>query len=455
MRLVPGSLAVCAFALAGIAGAAGADETPPGAPPAAEHDHGADEGVKVHLGGELKAHGRWSQDDRFPLAFPFPPDFVPQGQPNVAMQTVAPGASLEISKALLHLDVEMPRGIAAHLKVAFIDLYGRNPTSTDQTVNVEEAWVVFGRKRGWLEPFTGNSFYAILGKAPKFERQPFRRLESYGLVSTALNRFNDIQTQVGGSLGSHLYFFGQVSVGNPIFMRDPNAIAGDNGTSPPPNPDPKLHSGFPILYHAEVEELSYDGRFEYGGGGGARFVSADLRRGLDLLGYYYSRRLAEKARLRGTFYSGDLRLIDGTGTAGIGLPITGDMRDKYGVSADLRLGELSGFAQIAHETIAGLPRTGYEVEAGYRIVLGDTGDAGALFPAVQPAVRYSRLDNHFSAPADFVAPSFAWDWGKLDAGLRVTIVRRVDLTLEYAWNDIAAPRRIRHDEALATLRLEF
>ena len=124
--------------------------------PAAEHAHGEEDGsFKVHLSGELKANGRWSQDDRFPLAFPFPPDFVPQGQPNVAMQTVAPGASLEVSKALLHLDVTLPRGIATHVKIGFIDLYGRNPTSTDQTVNVEEAWIAFGKKRGWLEPFTG------------------------------------------------------------------------------------------------------------------------------------------------------------------------------------------------------------------------------------------------------------------------------------------------------------
>ena len=420
-----------------------------------EHAHGEDDSVKVRLSGELKAHGRWSQDDRFPLAFPFPPEFVPRGQQDVAMQTVAPGASLEVSKALLHLDVEQPRSIAAHLKVGFIDLYGRNPTSTDQTVNVEEAWVVFGHRRGWLEPFSGSSLYALVGKAPKFERQPFRRLESYGLVSTALNRFNDLQVQAGGSLGSHAYGFGQVSVGNPIFMRDPNALAGDNGTDPPPNPDPKLHSGFPILYHAEVEELSYDGRFEYGGGGGVRFVSADLRRGLDVLAYYYQRRLADGARLRGTFYKGDLRLIDGTGTAGIGLPITGDSREKYGASADLRLGELSGFVQLAHETIAGLPRTGFEVEAGYRIVLGDLADTSDLFPAIQPAVRYSRLDNGFAAPPDFVAPSFAWDWSKLDAGVRVTIVKRLDLTLEYAWHDVAASRKIRHDEALATLRVLF
>ena len=84
-----------------------------------------------------------------------------------------------------------------------------------------------------------SSLYALVGKAPKLERQPFRRLDSYGLVSTAFNRFPDLQVQVGGSIGTHAYFFGQLSNGNPIFMRDPNALAGDNGTDEPPNPEPR------------------------------------------------------------------------------------------------------------------------------------------------------------------------------------------------------------------------
>jgi hypothetical protein len=237
-RLLRGATAVLALAPAGVRAQ---DAT------AADHEHGAGEGFSVHLSGELKANARWSEDDRFPLAFPFPPDFVPVGEPNVALQTVSPGGSFEVSKALVHVDVEMPRSITAHLKVGFIDLYDRNPTSTDQTVNVEEAWIGFGKKRASLEPLPGTSFFVLAGKAPKFERQPLRRLESYGLVSTSFNRFNDLQLQLGGSVGSHFYLLGQVSDGNPIFMRDPNVLAGDNGTDPPPLPDPRLHSGFPIL----------------------------------------------------------------------------------------------------------------------------------------------------------------------------------------------------------------
>jgi len=411
------------------------------------------DGFKLKLSGELKVHGRWSEDDRFPLAFPFPPEFVPVGQPDVALQTVAPGSSLEVGRALVNLDVEMPRSISAHVQVGFINLYDRNPTSTDHTVDVREAWIAFGTKRGSLEPLPGSSLYALVGKAPKLERQPFRRLESYGLVSTAFNRFGDLQLQVGGSVGTKVYFAAQLSAGNPIFMRDPNALAGDNGTDMPPNPDPKLHPGFPILYHAEVEELELDDRFEYGGALGARFLSADQQRGLDLMGFYYRTRLSEGAKLRGTFYEGDLDILDGAG--GLPLPISGDDREEYGANLDVRWGGFSLFGQVVKEEAAGLPRTGFEVEAGYRLVLGDLADPNDLFPQVQPAVRFSRLENDFAAPRGFVAPSFAWDWDKLDIGLRVTIIRRLDLTLEYSYHDIAASRPINHDEALATLRVVF
>jgi hypothetical protein len=352
-------------------------------------------------------------------------------------------------------DASFPRGIRARVKVDFIDLYDRNPTSTDKKVDVDEAWVSFGRRQESLAPIEGTSLYALVGKAPKFERQPFRRLESYGLVSTAFNRFPDLQVQVGGSIASAVYFFGQVSNGNPVFMRDPNVLAGDHGTGapPPPNPDPALDTGFPIFYHAEVEDLEIDDRFEYGGGGGVRLLSGDRRRGVDVLGFYYRTRLSEKARLNGTYYQGDLELLRGAG-----IPpdqLEGDERTEYGANLDLRLGGFTAFAQLVKEEAASLPRTGFEVEASYRLALGDLADPKALFPAIEPAVRYSRLDNDWTAPPIFITLSALWDWQKWDLGVRTTIVKGLDLTLEYSYNDIGAARAIQHDEFLATLRFRF
>jgi hypothetical protein len=442
-----GLLAICCLVVQ--SPLAGAQEEP------AEYFEKKDEGVSFRISGEVKAHYRWSEDDRFPLRTPFPPGFVPVGQENVALQTVAPGSSLEVSKATVSLDVALPRQVSARVKLDFIDLYDRNPTSTDKKVDVDEAWVALGRRQESLLPTEGTSLYALFGKAPKFERQPLRRLESYGLVSTAFNRFPDLQFQVGGSIGSAFYFFGQVSNGSPIFLRDPNVLAGDNGTGtpPPPNPDPALHSGFPIFYHAEVEDLELDDRFETGGGAGLRFLSADRRFGVDVLGFYYRTRLSEEARLNGTFYQGDLEILRGAG-----IPpdqLSGDERTEYGGNLDLRLGGFTAFAQFVKEEAASLPRTGFEVEASYRLVLGDLADAKSLFPSLEPAVRYSRLDNDWTAPPIFIALSALWDWQKWDFGLRTTIVKGLDLTLEYSYNDIGAARTIGHDEFLATLRFRF
>jgi hypothetical protein len=227
----------------------------------------------------------------------------------------------------------------------------------------------------------------------------------------------------------------------------------DPGGAHESNPDPKLHSGFPILYHAEVEELETDDRFEYGGALGLRLLSADQGHGIDVMGFNYKTRLSEGAKLRGTFYEGDLDILNGAGD--LSLPINGDEPEEYGLNLDTRVGGFSLFAQLVKEEAAGLPRLGIEVEGGYRFALGDLADPGDLFPAIQPAVRWSRLENDFTAPRGFVAPSFAWDWDKLDLGLRVTIIRKLDLTLEYSLHDIAASREIQHDEALATLRLAF
>lgn len=442
----------------------------------AAQDEGEDEqaffvdDVNLEISTELKANFRWSEKDRVPLWTPFPPEFVPAGQENVALATVAPGSSLEVSKAIVYLDLELPREISARVKIDFIDLYDRNPTSTDKMIDVDEAWIAFGERQESLQPIDGTSFYALIGKAPKFERQVHRRIETYGLVSTAFNRFPDLQIQVGGSLGSNAYFFAQMSDGNPVFMRDPNALAGDNGTAPPPNPELRLNSGFPIFYHAEVEDLQLDNGFEFGGGVGFRWLSDDQERGVDVLGFYYRNTLPEKTHLNGTLYQGDLELLAGAGIPPNGFE--GDERTEWGGNLELRLGGLGVFAQFVKEESANLPRKGFEVEAGYRVALGDLGDPSALFPAIEPVIRYSRLDNDWTAPREFITQSALWDWQKWDFALRTTIVRQLDLLLEYTRNDtwtgsnvsgsildpplgIGPGRMVKNDEFLATLRLRL
>jgi hypothetical protein len=346
--------------------------------------------------------------------------------------------------------------ITGRLRVAVVDLYNRNPTSTDQTVNLKEAWMQFGRRVDFLKEGDPTAFYMLFGKAPKFERQPDRNLESYGLVSTAFNRFEDHQLQIGGNVGEHLYWRTQFSTGNPVFFRDPNALAGDNGNDDLrfPNPDLHLNSGFPILYDAEVEDVSFE-RAEIGTGLGLRFQTEDKTKGVDFLAFYYQRELAERADLRGTFYGGDLDLLDGTG--GIGLPVRGNDKEEYGGNAEFRWEKFRVFFQGVHQEIAGLERNGYEIEFLFRADLPLAYSAGGkqLFTFLQPVFRFSFIDNDFVSDPRFVAPSVKWDWKKYDLGVRVGIIQGVDLTAEYSFNDITAARPVNADEFLTTLRVRF
>ena len=413
----------------------------------------ADDAFGFHISGELKGNFRWSEDDRFVLAFPFPPDFVPVGQENVAMQTVSPGSSLEVSRALVNLDVEMPREISAHVQIGFINLYDRNPTSKDHTVDVREAWVAFGKKRGSLEPLSGSSLYLLVRQGAQ-ARAP--ALPAPGELRARLDRVQPLQRPAAAA---------RRLARNPRLLRG-TALERQSDLHARPErarrrqrhrhaaqPRPDAPLGLP-------DPLRRRGR----GARGRRALRVRRRfgpalpergpgRGIDAHGL-----LLPHATLRGREAARHLLRGRPRHPRRRRRPLAadhGDQREEYGANLDARLGGFSLWAQLVRQQAAGLPRTGFEVEAGYRIRLGDLADAGDLFPTIQPAIRWSRLDDGFSAPKDFVAPSFAWDWSKLDVGLRITIIKKLDLTLEYSFHDIAASRPIQHDEALATLRVVF
>jgi hypothetical protein len=406
---------------------------------------------------EAKAHYRDSEERRIPVNFPFTPDMLPPGAVRGSMATVDPGGHLELSTVTLYLDAEWSPALAAHLKLDFIDLHDRNPTSSDRELDVDEAWVRFGRESEPALLPERPGVYLKVGKMPKLERQDDRHLESYGLVSTAFNRFEDTGVELGADLGRHVYVKATLTQGNPLFLRDPNALAGDNGTPElaGPNPDPELGSGITIPYDAEVEDPDAGGELETGGGLGVRWSDASGLRGVDLLAWGYQRDLADTVELHGSFYGGDLDLLRGPGDA---FPFAIEGRDKRETGANLWLywGGFSLFSQFVDQELAGLGRTGFEAEAAWRFDLPLVAAAGGrqLFPSVQPAVRFSRLDPDFAAPPVTPSPSFAWDWEKVDLGVRLAIVRGVDLTAEYAMNSftLASGRTLSNDELLVTLR---
>jgi hypothetical protein len=402
---------------------------------------------KIRLGGWINLNYRNSEDHRFRSNYPFP---VP-----VYLTPPDPGSSFEISDVTLVLDLAISESVVGKVKIDFIDLYDRNPTSSDDKIDVDEAWVRFGPKYESRIMPDGTTFYALLGKAPKFEKQIVRNLESYGLVSTAFNRMEDLQLQIGGSVGRNVYWRAQVSNGNPLYMRDPNLIAGDAGVTDTISEYPGFGYGYPILYDAEVEAYdANEGKYELGGGLGCRFGSSDGTTGIDLLGYYYDRELADQAHLTGSVYGGDLDIL----SAGeYSIPTKGRDKREAGGNLDARWGGLRFFVQYVDQKFAGLGRTGLEAEVAWKFGLPTllTLDGNPVLTSIAPVVRYSELDNDFAGPREFPAPTFWWDWKKIDLGIRIGLIRNIDLTLEASRNDVDAKAPFKYWEGLGTLHVGF
>jgi hypothetical protein len=435
------------------------EEPPPAEGAAPEEPSPEPEAPRFRLGGEIKVHFRDSQAQESLDQFPFPPSFRPGNNPDIPifLRTVSAHPSFEISTATLRGEGEISSHVSAKVEVHFLDLYNRNPTSSDDRIFVREAWVAFGRRDLPLQPIGGSAtLYVQAGMAPRFTKQQQRRLESYGLWGTAVGRFEQPQVQAGGTFARHVYWRAMAGNGNPLFLRDPNALAGDNGTPErqPGNVNPIYESGFPIMYDAKPQDLNPSGRFEWGAGLGVR--AAGESRGFDLLGWYFTRKLEPVVRIRGTSYSGDIKMLRGVFFP---LPFSGDEKREAGVNLEGRLAGGRLFAQYVDQDIAELPRRGYEVELAWRFALPGLFLVGEspVVNWIQPVVRVSHIDNRFTTPRQFPAPSFGWDWTKYDFGLRVGLVREVDLTAEYARHDAvrANGTKIHPDELLITLRAGF
>lgn len=401
---------------------------------------------------EMKLNARTSTPLDFPVANTGAPFAVVE-------QTVAPHSSFEISDIELAAEDDLTSDILARVVIHFLDLYNRNPTSSAQRIHVREAFVRFGKKWEALKEIPGTTVYLQLGRAPRFSKEITRRLESYGLWGTAVGRFEETGAEAGGSFGQHIYWRASATGGTPLFFRDVNALAGDNGTPERTvgSTIPSVYgSGFPIMYDTMPTDVGLSGSVQLGGGGGLRFNwGEDKRSGLDLLGWYFHRDLADRVAINGTYYGGDLDLLRGFG---VSLPISGNDKHEYGVNLEARFGPARLFAQAIKQSIASLDREGYEAEASVRIPLPGLFASGdqPVGNWIEPAVRASYIDNLFILPPGFVAPSMGWDWRKYDFGFRVGIVRGLDLTVEYSRNDMITRRGILHpDEGLVTVRTAF
>lgn len=414
------------------------------------------------FGFEVKGHYRDSDDVKFPSPVMFEPGILPNGRTQPYMRTPDPGEHTEISVVTLWLKADWGERFSAKIKADLVDLHDRNPTSGDREVDIDEVWIRWGHE---VEP-GGKAddwgMYAKLGKFPKFERQDDRHLESYGMLSTAFNRFEDAGLELGFDLGRVLYAKASFTQGNPLFYRDPNALAGDHGVAAEDGGGfggvdltPEFGTGFPILYDAEVEDFDFDNP-EVGIGLGARFGDFSGNFALDLLLWAYDRDLGENVDLGGTLYGGDLDLLRGPFNA-LSLPISDIGKREVGANLWIYWGAFSFFGQYIDSELAGMERTGYEAEVAYAFELPFFGAAWGrtLFPYIAPAVRYSKLDPDIEGGSSmFPAPSVRWEWEKVDAGFRLGVIEDLlDLTVEWNRNEfIRGGQPERADEFLATVR---
>lgn len=396
---------------------------------------------------EAKANYRDSEQARFAAQSP---SF--DGSSRAFIETVEEGKHAEVSLISVAGKWQLAESWQLNFKVDAIDLYDRNPTSTDNKIDLDAFVLRYGETFSATKIPSENSFYAQLGKFKKFEQQRERRSESYGVVSTTFNRFEDSGLETGFDLSSGFYGKLSYTTGNPVFMRDVNALAGDNGTqdflaSANTNPDSTLNSGIVTLYDAEIEGFDLSSDPELGLGLGYRWNSVNQNHKLDVLAYHYQRNLSETRKLDGTFYGGDLDLFDLSevpGAEGVSLPFSGNEKTESGLNAWYSSGDFALFSQYVKQDLAGLDRDGFEIELSYVFDLPIT---------ITPVVRYSQLNNNFSSPKRFPTPSFQWDWRKIDYAINVDVSDNFRLILEYADNEVLTAGGWKdQSEFLVTLR---
>lgn len=422
------------------AAGAGPEETARALPPAPR---------RFKLGIELDANLRHSVDTNEASRYPY---LQPQ-------ETVDPGSHAEISNVALLADYNPSPLWRAHLRFNGVNLYYRNPTSTDHPYDLAELWVRFGRETGPAIVPERPGMYVKLGKFARPEREQDRHLQSYGLVGTAFDLFEDAGLEVGADLGRHFFVKAALTQGNPLFIRDTNALAGDTPDLLALDPEyrARLNGGLTILYDTHVERLDF-AHPEAAGYLGWRLGEPGGAGGLELMAWGRRRRLAASFDLPGSPLDGDLATFTPRGTPI--LPFHGNGKQEVG--ADLRIFHASGlslFAEIVDQLVAGLGRTGIEAEAAWKIDLPLAWAAGGrqLFSFIAPAVRYSKLHNRFPNVARTPEPSLAWDWEKLDGGIRIGLWGGIDLTAEYSYNRTYLNPHLTEseNELLGTLRIRL
>ena len=417
--------------------------------------------LRFRFGLESDMNYRDSDEAKFGIPFPFPEEFLPPGETSGSLETVQAGSYYEMSRFTLvgHMEYGQWSG---HAKVDVIDLYDRNPTSSDRQWDMDEIWIRYGTESEPGDVPEARSFFVKLGKFGKFERQDDRHLVSYGLASTVFNRLEDAGMEGGFQITKNIYVKGSYTVGNPLFLRDANALAGDNG-SPARNPfinpfpDPPYKSGFVFFYDAEIEDLRFS-EAELGLAGGFWYGDDYGRRSVNVLVSYFERDLRDTVDMRGSFYGGDMDLLLGVEELGLppGLPLEGKSKEELTITSWVYFDSGTLFLQSIDSEVAGLGRTALEGELSwtFKLPLWLAFQKSQILPSVTPAIRYSKLEPDFVGNAGvYPTPSVWWEWKKLDYGVSARLYRGWRLFIEYSDNQFLRLGKWEHaDEFLTTLR---
>ena len=264
IRRLRDAVLILAIALPATARAQSPSPPPPSVEPSPS------EPEPFRLWGEIKTSARHSpflETRIFTPTGPGPFTFTPTG----FQRTPDAGTALELQNVTLAAEGDLGLGVAAKVELHVLDLYNRNPTSTDDRLFVRQAWIRFGQKAEALRWTRESRLFVLAGLAPRFSKPTVRALESYGMWLTAVGRFEMPQVQAGGALGRRAYWRAQVGKGNPLYYRDTNVLAGDNGTRASTlTPSPTHETGFPIFYDAKADDLDTHGQLEWGVGLGDR-----------------------------------------------------------------------------------------------------------------------------------------------------------------------------------------
>jgi hypothetical protein len=398
---------------------------------------------------EVRANYRDSED--LALAAPFPP--------GAFQRTVDPGDHAELSRITLFGKIQFTERWQLVTKFDAVDLYERNPTTSDRTFDIDTFILRNGTKHTHGLISEEVSVYGQFGKFGAMERQEDRHLESYGLVSTAFNRLEDTGFEFGIDFPSGVYSKLSYTTGAPVFFRDPNALAGDNGVEFGKDAeDPDFNSGMVILYDAEVEDLDLSENPETSFGLGYRWLAESGSTRLNILFHHNKRGLADTIELNGTGYGGDLDLLQvvpselppGTILAPVGLPIDSESKNESGLTVWLYHNNFAWFSQYVDQDIAGLDRDGWEVEMSYLF------NEVPLIASITPAFRYSKLRPDFTTSDPYPAMSVTWDWTKIDFGADFEVNDYVNVLIEHSTNTfVRKSKNETYGETLVTLVLGY